>query len=48
MSALEAAPSTPIELVSRFTEQDSTPGNFETAFSTRALQAAQLIPVTSN
>ena len=28
------------------TEQDVTPGTLETAFSTRALQAAQLIPVT--
>ena len=28
------------------TEQELTPGTFETAFSTRALHAAQLIPVT--
>ena len=41
------APSTPIELVSRFTEHDVTPSIFDTAFSTRALHAAQLIPVTS-
>ena len=41
-----AVPSTPIELVSRLTEQDVTPGTFETAFSTLLLQAAQLIPVT--
>ena len=39
-------PSTPIELVSRLTEQAVTPGTLPTAFSTRALQAAQLIPVT--
>ncbi len=42
----EAVPSTPIEFVSRLTEQDVTPGTFETAFSTRVLHAAQLIPVT--
>ena len=41
-----AVPSTPIELVRRLTEQDVTPGTFVTAFSTLALQAAQLIPVT--
>jgi len=41
-----AVPSTPIEFVSRLTEQAVTPGTFETAFSTLALQAAQLIPVT--
>ena len=41
----EAVPSTPIELVSRLTEQAVTPGTLPTAFSTRALQAAQLIPV---
>lgn len=35
-----------MELVSRLTEQDVTPSTFETAFSTRALQAAQLIPLT--
>ena len=33
-------------LVSRLTEHDVTPGTAETAFSTRALQAAQLMPVT--
>ena len=31
---------------SRLTLHDVTPGTLETAFSTRALQAAQLIPVT--
>src|SRR5699024_6492029 len=46
MSAGLAVPSTPIELVSRLTEQAVTPGTLPTAFSTRALQAAQLIPVT--
>ena len=35
-----AVPSTPIEFVSRLTEQDVTPSTLETAFSTRALQAA--------
>src|SRR5699024_7121440 len=42
----EAAPSTPMEFVRRLTEQDVTPGTLETAFSTLALQAAQLMPVT--
>ena len=42
----EAVPSTPIEFVRRLTEQDVTPGTFDTAFSTRAEQAAQLMPVT--
>ena len=42
-----AGPSTPIELVRRPTAQLVTPGTWETAFSTRALHAAQLIPVTS-
>ena len=42
----ETVPSTPMELVSKLTEQDSTPGSLLTAFSTLALQAAQLIPVT--
>ena len=41
-----AIPSTPIELVRRLTEQFSTPSTFDTAFSTRLLHAAQLIPVT--
>ena len=41
-----AVPSTPMELVSRLTEQAVTPGTFATAFSTLALQAAQLMPVT--
>ena len=41
-----AVPSTPMEFVRRLTEQDVTPGTSDTAFSTRALHAAQLIPVT--
>ena len=41
-----AVPSTPIDLVSRLTAQAFTPGTWFTAFSTRALQAAQLMPVT--
>ena len=36
----------PMEFVSRLTEQDVTPGTLLTAFSTRVLHAAQLIPVT--
>ena len=32
----------------RLTVQDVTPGTLETAFSTRALQAAQLMPFTLN
>ena len=35
-----------MELVNKLTEQAVTPGTLETAFSTLALQAAQLIPVT--
>ena len=35
-----------MELVSRLTEHAVTPGTFDTAFSTRAEQAAQLMPVT--
>ena len=35
-----------MELVRRLTEQAVTPGTLDTAFSTRALQAAQLMPVT--
>ena len=35
-----------MELVSRLTEHSVTPGTLDTAFSTRALQAAQLMPVT--
>jgi hypothetical protein len=35
-----------MEFVSRLTEQALMPGTFATAFSTRVLQAAQLIPVT--
>ena len=46
MSCAEAVPSTPIEFVKRLTEQPVTPGTFNTAFSTRALHAAQLMPVT--
>ena len=38
----------PIEFVRRLTETLSTPGTARTAFSTRALHAAQLIPVTEN
>jgi hypothetical protein len=37
----EALPSTFMEPVKRLTAQDSTPSTAETAFSTRALQAAQ-------
>jgi hypothetical protein len=46
IAAGEAVPSTPIELVRRLTLQEVTPSTFETAFSTRAWQAAQLMPVT--
>ena len=35
-----------MELVSRLTEHAVTPGTALTAFSTRALHAAQLMPVT--
>ena len=35
-----------MELVKRLTEQEVTPGTLPTAFSTRAEQAAQLMPVT--
>ena len=45
-SSGEAVPSTPMAFVSRLTEQDVTPLTCDTAFSTRAAQAAQLIPVT--
>ena len=45
MADSEALPSTPIELVRRLTEQEVTPSTEETAFSTLALHAAQLIPV---
>ena len=41
------SPSTPMELVKRLTAQAVTPSTPFTAFSTRALQAAQLMPVTS-
>ena len=46
ISSESAVPSTPMELVSRLTEQEVTPLTPETAFSTRAVQAAQLIPFT--
>ena len=46
ISCSEAVPSTPIEFVSKLTEQAVTPSTFETAFSTLALHAAQLIPFT--
>ena len=42
----EAVPSTPMEFVSRLTEQELTPLTPDTAFSTLAEQAAQLMPVT--
>ena len=48
MLASDALPSTPISPVSRLTEQEVTPSTPDTAFSTRELQAAQLIPVTLN
>ena len=46
ISAGAAVPSTPIEFVSRLTAHEVTPGTAETAFSTRAEHAAQLMPVT--
>ena len=46
MSSAETFPSTPISPVNRLTEQESTPFTADTAFSTRAEHAAQLIPVT--
>ena len=46
ISSESAEPSTLIELVKRLTEQEVTPGTWDTAFSTRAEHAAQLIPVT--
>ena len=45
ISCSPAEPSTDMEFVSRFTAHTSTPGSFDTAFSTRALQAAQDMPV---
>src|SRR5699024_7171386 len=42
----EACPSTVISPVSKFTEQSVTPGTDRAAFSTRALQAAQVMPFT--
>ena len=44
-SAGAAEPSTPMEFVSRLTAHEVTPGTVETAFSTRAEHAAQLMPV---
>ena len=41
-----SVPSTFIEFVKRLTVHEVTPGSFETSFSTLALHAAQLIPVT--
>ena len=41
-----AVPSTAIELVSRETLTDFTPGTFATAFSTWAWQDAHVMPVT--
>ena len=46
MVSAEAEPSTARVLVRRLTLQLVTPSSLETAFSTRAWQAAQLIPVT--
>ena len=46
MSETFAVPSTLMELVSRLTAHDDTPGTFLTTRSTLAEQAAQLIPVT--
>ena len=46
ISCGDAVPSTLMELVSRLTEQEVTPDTLDTAFSTRVLHAAQLIPVT--
>ena len=45
-SSGEAFPSTPIVFVRRLTEHESTPATLDTAFSTLAWHAAQLIPVT--
>ena len=47
ISAAEAVPSTVIEFVSRLTLHKLTPSRADTAFSTRAEQAAQLIPPIS-
>ena len=43
---LAAVPSTVIEFVSRLTVHELTPSTAETAFSTLAEHAAQLIPLT--
>ena len=43
-----ALPSTFIEFVTRLTEQEVTPSTFDTAFSTCATHAEQVIPSTSN
>ena len=48
MAPSSALPLTLIEFVSRLTAHSVTPGTSFTAFSTLALHAAQLIPVTSN
>ena len=48
IACTDAVPSTPMEFVSRLTAHAVTPGTCDTAFSTRAEQAAQLMPVTSN
>ena len=42
----ETCPSTVMSPVRRFTEQSVTPGTDRAAFSTRALQAAQVMPFT--
>ncbi len=44
----DAVPSTRMEFVKRLTAQLLTPATPLTAFSTRALHAAQLIPLTAN
>ena len=48
ISCALAVPSTPMEFVSKLTEQFATPGTLRTAFSTRDEHAAQLMPVTLN
>ena len=46
ISEEDAVPSTLMEFVRRLTAQEETPGTSETAFSTLAWHAAQLMPVT--
>ena len=46
MAAESAAPSTDSSFVSRLAAHDTTPGTALTAFSTRAEQAAHIMPVT--